>query len=81
LETTIRPPPYSLWPRFTPAQQRTNARYAVLAGFPGWTFDAFDFFVLVFAVSAISKKFGRSIPAVALTITASLVTRPVGFAR
>jgi SHS family lactate transporter-like MFS transporter len=63
---------------FTPAQQRTNARYAVLAGFLGWTFDAFDFFVLVFAVSAISKEFGRSIPAVALTITASLATRPVG---
>jgi MFS transporter, SHS family, lactate transporter len=34
--------------------------------------------VLVFTVSAISKEFGRSIPAVALTITASLVTRPIG---
>jgi SHS family lactate transporter-like MFS transporter len=34
--------------------------------------------VLVFAVSAISKDFGRSIPAVALTITASLATRPLG---
>jgi MFS transporter, SHS family, lactate transporter len=63
---------------FTPAEQRTNARYAVLAGFLGWTFDAFDFFVLVFTVSAISKEFGRSIPAVALTITASLATRPIG---
>jgi MFS transporter, SHS family, lactate transporter len=63
---------------FTPAEQRTNARYAVLAGFLGWTFDAFDFFVLVFAVSAISKEFGRSIPAIALTITASLMTRPIG---
>jgi SHS family lactate transporter-like MFS transporter len=64
--------------RFTPEQQRTNARYAILAGFLGWTFDAFDFFVLVFTVSAIAKDFGRSIPAVALTITASLVTRPIG---
>ena len=34
--------------------------------------------MLVFTVSAISQDFGRSIPAVALTITASLVTRPVG---
>ena len=34
--------------------------------------------MLVFAVSAISQDFGRSIPAVALTITASLATRPVG---
>ena len=59
-------------------QQKSNARYAVVGGFLGWTFDAFDFFVLVFTVSAIAKDFGRSIPAIALTITASLVTRPVG---
>ena len=50
----------------------------MVAGFLGWTFDAFDFFVLVFTVSAISKEFGRSIPAIALTLTASLATRPVG---
>jgi SHS family lactate transporter-like MFS transporter len=60
------------------ATQRTNARYAVAAGFLGWTIDAFDFFVLVLAISAIAKEFGRSIPAIALTTTASLVTRPVG---
>ncbi len=60
------------------ATQRTNARYAVTAGFLGWTIDAFDFFVLVFAISAIAKEFGRSIPAIALTTTASLITRPVG---
>jgi MFS transporter, SHS family, lactate transporter len=63
---------------FTPAEQRINARYAVLAGFLGWTFDAFDFFVLVFAVSAIAKDFGRGIPSIVLTLTASLVTRPIG---
>lgn len=63
---------------FTPSQQRANARNAVIAGFLGWTIDAFDFFVLVFTLSAIAKDFGRSIPAIALTITASLVTRPVG---
>jgi SHS family lactate transporter-like MFS transporter len=60
------------------ATQRTNARYAVAAGFLGWTIDAFDFFVLVLAISAIAKEFGRSIPAIALTTTASLITRPVG---
>lgn len=60
------------------AESRANARNAVLAGFLGWTIDAFDFFVLVFTVSAIAKEFGRSIPAVALTITASLLMRPVG---
>jgi MFS transporter, SHS family, lactate transporter len=62
----------------TSAGQRANARNAVAAGFLGWTIDAFDFFVLVFTLSAIAKDFGRSIPALALTITASLVTRPVG---
>jgi SHS family lactate transporter-like MFS transporter len=55
-----------------------NAGRAVATGFLGWTIDAFDFFVLVFCVSAIAKEFGRSVPDVALTITASLITRPVG---
>lgn len=60
------------------ASTRSNARNAVVAGFLGWTIDAFDFFVLVFTVSAIAAEFQRSIPAIALTITASLLTRPVG---
>ncbi|HVW84788.1 MAG TPA: MFS transporter, partial [Bryobacteraceae bacterium] len=64
----------------TPAviSSRANARYAVTAGFLGWTIDAFDFFVLVFTIPAIAKEFGRPIPAIALTLTASLVMRPVG---
>jgi SHS family lactate transporter-like MFS transporter len=60
------------------AAEDANARKAVATGFLGWAIDAFDFFVLVFCVSAIAKDFGRSIPDVALTITASLMTRPVG---
>lgn len=51
---------------------------AVIAGFLGWTLDAFDFFVLVFVLPALGHDFARSIPAIALTITASLATRPVG---
>src|ERR1700685_479226 len=61
-----------------PENERANQRNAVLAGFLGWTLDAFDFFVLIFVVSAIARDFGRSIPAIALTITASLAMRPVG---
>ena len=63
-----------------PPQQneRANQRKAVLSGFLSWTVDAFDFFVLIFVVSAIARDFGRSIPAIALTITASLAMRPVG---
>ena len=60
------------------AEARTNARYAVAAGFLGWTLDAFDFFVVVFVLSAVAKSFGRSIPAIALTLTITLAMRPVG---
>jgi SHS family lactate transporter-like MFS transporter len=51
---------------------------AVLAGFLGWTFDAFDFFVLTFVLAPIAAEFGKTIPAMALTITASLATRWIG---
>jgi len=60
------------------ATGQANARNAIAAGFLGWTFDAFDFFVLVFVLPAVAKEFGRSIPALALTTTATLATRPVG---
>ena len=59
-------------------QGNQNARKAVAAGFLGWTIDSFDFFVLVFAISAIAKEFHTTIPNIALTLTASLVMRPVG---
>ena len=62
----------------TTAAKTANAKTAFAAGFLGWTFDAFDFFVLVFALQAIAKEFGRSIPALALTTTATLAARPVG---
>lgn len=48
------------------------------AGFLGWTFDAFDFFVLALVLPEVAKDFGRSIPALALTTTATLATRPIG---
>jgi MFS transporter, SHS family, lactate transporter len=55
-----------------------NARNAVVAGFLGWTLDAFDFFILVMTIEAVARDFHRPIPAIALTLTASLATRPVG---
>ena len=54
-------------PAGTSVAETRNMRKAVAAGFLGWTIDAFDFFVLVFCVSAIAKDFGRSVPDVALT--------------
>jgi len=59
-------------------EERANQRNAVLAGFLGWTLDAFDFFILVFVLVPVAHDFGRSVPAIALTITASLAMRPVG---
>lgn len=61
-----------------PAGTGKGTHNAVLAGFLGWTFDAFDFFVLAFVLAPIANEFGKSIPALALTITASLATRWIG---
>src|SRR5215472_18197684 len=51
---------------------------AVLAGFLGWTFDAFDFFVLTFALEHIGKEFGKTHAEMALTLAATLATRWIG---
>ena len=60
------------------AAERANQRNALLAGFLGWTLDAFDFFVLVMVLDAVARDFGCSRPDIALTLTASLAMRPVG---
>ena len=57
---------------------RANARNAVIAGFLGWTLDAFDFFVLVMVLDRVAESFHRTRPEIALTLTASLAMRPVG---
>ncbi|PYO49476.1 MAG: MFS transporter [Gemmatimonadetes bacterium] len=53
-------------------------RSAVLASFLGWTLDAFDFFLVVFALTAIAKEFQKTDAELALTITVTLAFRPVG---
>lgn len=55
-----------------------DARNALIAGFLGWTLDAFDFFVLTFVLVPVAHEFGKSVPAIALTLTASLAMRPIG---
>jgi MFS transporter, SHS family, lactate transporter len=60
------------------AAERANQRNALIAGFLGWTLDAFDFFVLTFVLAAVAKDFNRSVPDVALTLTMTLATRFLG---
>ena len=59
-----------------PAADDRNA--AVVAGFLGWTLDAFDFFLVVMTLTAIAKEFGKSDAAIALSLTLTLAFRPVG---
>lgn len=61
-----------------PVQVSKNSRRAFFAGFLGWTFDAFDFFILTYVLSQLAKDFHRPIADIALMLTASLVMRPVG---
>jgi MFS transporter, SHS family, lactate transporter len=61
-----------------PKAERANQRNAVLAGFLGWTLDAFDFFILTLVIDDIAKSFGRSRPDIAFTLTVALAMRPLG---
>lgn len=56
----------------------SDHRAALTAGFLGWTLDAFDFFLVVFTLTAIAKEFHKTDAELALTITVTLAFRPVG---
>jgi len=61
------------------ATPRTGGvHHAVLAGFLGWTLDAFDFFVIIFLYDTLAKQFGVSKQAIIFTTAATLAFRPVG---
>ena len=62
------------------ANSKANARHAVLAGFFGWTLDAFDFFVVVFMYDVLARQFGVSKKDIIFTTFATLAMRPVGAA-
>jgi SHS family lactate transporter-like MFS transporter len=53
-------------------------RAAVLAGFLGWTLDAFDFFLVGLSLTAIAHDFHRSDAEIAASIGLTLAFRPVG---
>ncbi len=62
----------------TAAPRKGGAHYAVLAGFLGWTLDAFDFFVIIFLYDTLAKQFGVSKQAIIFATAATLAFRPVG---
>src|ERR1700674_4742867 len=57
---------------------RSGTHHAVLAGFLGWTLDAFDFFIVVFLFDTLAHQFGVSKKEIVFTTTATLALRPVG---
>src|SRR6266849_3446638 len=61
-----------------PALAKQSAHHAVLAGFLGWTLDAFDFFVIVFLYDTLAREFSVSKKAIIFTTAATLALRPVG---
>src|SRR5438132_889714 len=63
---------------FPSASAAADRNAAVAAGFLGWTLDAFDFFLVVMTLTAIGKEFGKSDAAIALSLTLTLLFRPVG---
>src|SRR6201996_5009538 len=57
----------------TPVQRNT-----FVACFLGWSLDAFDFFILVFCVSAIGTDFHAKVSTVSEAIFVTLAMRPIG---
>jgi len=56
--------------------RRQGQIHSVLAGFLGWTLDAFDFFIVVFLFDTLAKQFGVTKKDIVLTTTVTLAMRP-----
>ncbi len=65
-------------PAIHEAMAATDHRAALLAGYLGWTLDAFDFFLVVLCLTAIGREFHKSDAEIALSITVTMAFRPVG---
>jgi SHS family lactate transporter-like MFS transporter len=53
-------------------------RNTFIACFLGWTLDAFDFFILIFCVSALATQFHARVSTIAEAVFWTLAMRPVG---
>jgi SHS family lactate transporter-like MFS transporter len=60
------------------AGKGAGARHAVLAGFFGWTLDAFDFFVVTLLLDQLALQFGVPKKAIVDTLFWTLLMRPIG---
>lgn len=62
------------------AQQGWNRaqRDVVVASFLGWTLDAFDYFLVVFALEPLAHDFGTDVKHVTLALFVTLAMRPIG---
>src|SRR5216117_2386691 len=56
----------------------SGTHHAVLAGFLGWTLDAFDFFIVVFLFDTLAHQFGVTKKEIVWTTTVTLAMRPLG---
>src|SRR5262245_34843287 len=63
---------------YTPPAPVEGHRAAVIASFLGWTLDAFDFFLVGLALTAIAREFGQTDKAVAFSLSLTLMFRPIG---
>jgi SHS family lactate transporter-like MFS transporter len=61
-----------------PGLTSTQRTHAVLAGYLGWTMDAFDFFVVVFMLSTLADTFQVSKTRMVFSMTLTLAMRPLG---
>lgn len=63
----------------SPQQPWTSAqKNAMFAGIASWTFDAFDYFILVFVLTSVATAYHVSILTVSTAIMLTLMMRPVG---
>jgi SHS family lactate transporter-like MFS transporter len=53
-------------------------RSAIWASYLGWTLDAFDFFLMVFMLTAIAREFGTDVKHVSEGVFLTLAARPLG---
>src|SRR5579863_8842282 len=56
----------------------SQQRRAFFASLSGWSLDAFDFFIFVFCLKAISAEFHTTVKAVSEGLFLTLAFRPVG---